>query len=89
MQRVIRDPEASQDGLAALEGKVALIRQHFPPSVANLYAIPRQGSGGVLEWWSELTGQPLRLCRQEIRFWICVSGRAAFRPVKPRFAVRN
>ncbi|MWV14928.1 VWA domain-containing protein [Pseudomonas sp. L-22-4S-12] len=60
MQRVIRDPEASQDGLAALEGKVALIRQHFPPSVANLYAIPRQGSGGVLEWWSELTGQPLR-----------------------------
>lgn len=60
MQRVIRDPEASQDGLAALGGKVALIRQHFPPSVANLYAIPRQGSGGVLEWWSELTGQPLR-----------------------------
>lgn len=60
MQRVTRDPEASQDGLAELEGKVALIRQHFPPSVANLYAIPRQGSGGVLEWWSELTGQPLR-----------------------------
>ena len=60
MQRVIRDPEASQDNLAALEGKVALIRQHFPPSVANLYATPRQGNGGVLEWWSELTGQPLR-----------------------------
>ena len=60
MQRVTRDPDATQVGLTELEGKVALIRKHFPPSVASLYATPRKGSGDVLEWWSELSGQPLR-----------------------------
>lgn len=58
MQRVIRDTQASQEAAAALEQTVAIIRQHFPPSIAHLYAIPRQGRDGVLEWWSELTGQP-------------------------------
>lgn len=58
MQRVIRDSHASQDAAAALEQRVALIRQHFPPAIAHLYAIPRQGHDGVLEWWSPLEGQP-------------------------------
>lgn len=58
MQRVIRDSHASQDAAAALEQRVALIRQHFPPAIAHLYAIPRQGRDGVLEWWSPLEGQP-------------------------------
>lgn len=58
MQRVIRDSYASQDAAAALEQRVALIRQHFPPAIAHLYAIPRQGRDGVLEWWSPLEGQP-------------------------------
>lgn len=58
MQRVIRDTLASQDAAAALEQRVATIRKHFPPSIAHLYAIPRQGRDGVLEWWSELEGQP-------------------------------
>ncbi|WP_136473952.1 VWA domain-containing protein [Pseudomonas sp. DG56-2] len=58
MQRVIRDTQASQEAAAALEQTVALIRQHFPPSIAHLYAIPRQARDGVLEWWSELEGQP-------------------------------
>lgn len=58
MQRVTRDSHASQDAATALEQRVALIRQHFPPSIAQLYAIPRQGRDGVLEWWSELEGQP-------------------------------
>ncbi|MEE1921454.1 VWA domain-containing protein [Pseudomonas sp. 148P] len=58
MQRVLRDTLASQDAAAALEQRVALIRQHFPPSIAHLYAIPRQGRDGVLEWWTELEGQP-------------------------------
>ena len=58
MQRVIRDTLASQDAAAALEQRVATIRQHFPPSIANLYAIARQGHNGVLEWWTELQGQP-------------------------------
>jgi len=58
MQRVLRDTLASKDAAAALEQRVALIRQHFPPSIAHLYAIPRQGRDGVLEWWTELEGQP-------------------------------
>jgi hypothetical protein len=28
--------------------------------VASVYAIPRIGSGHVVEWWSELGGQPTR-----------------------------
>ena len=58
MQRVVRDTQASQEAAAALEQTVAVIRRHFPPSIAHLYAIPRQGGDGVLEWWSELAGQP-------------------------------
>ncbi|MBK4993690.1 VWA domain-containing protein [Pseudomonas sp. S37] len=58
MQRVNRDTHASQDAASALEQRVALIRQHFPPGIAHLYATPRQGRDGVLEWWSELEGQP-------------------------------
>lgn len=58
MQRVVRDTQASQEAAATFEETVAVIRQHFPPSIAHLYAIPRQGRDGVLEWWSELAGQP-------------------------------
>ena len=60
MQRITRDEHASPTGLGALEAKIALILKHFPPSVANVYAIPRIGSGDVVEWWSELGGQPTR-----------------------------
>ncbi|WP_392892602.1 VWA domain-containing protein [Pseudomonas migulae] len=58
MQRVIRDAQATQEGMSALQAKVALIQKHFPPTVASLFAIPRMGSGEVLEWWTELGGQP-------------------------------
>ncbi|TDF79855.1 VWA domain-containing protein [Pseudomonas sp. H9] len=58
MQRVLRDTQANQEAASVLEQTVALIRQHFPPSIAQLYAIPRQGRDGVLEWWSTLEGQP-------------------------------
>ncbi|NBF01010.1 VWA domain-containing protein [Pseudomonas sp. Fl5BN2] len=58
MQRVIRDGQFTVDKADALSAKVALIQKHFPPTVASLYAIPRKGSGDVLEWWTELGGQP-------------------------------
>lgn len=58
MQRVIRDAQATSEGMSALQAKVALIQKHFPPTVASLFAIPRMGSGDVLEWWTELGGQP-------------------------------
>lgn len=58
MQRVIRDAHATPEGMSALQAKVALIQKHFPPTTASLFAIPRMGSGDVLEWWTELGGQP-------------------------------
>lgn len=60
MQRITRDEHAAPEGLEALAAKIALILKHFPPSVASLYAIPRIGSGNVVEWWTELGGQPTR-----------------------------
>jgi len=60
MQRITRDPASHPpELLRALESKVELLRRHFPPSVASLYAIPRAGSDNTLQWWSELGGQPL------------------------------
>ncbi|MGZ9708916.1 VWA domain-containing protein [Pseudomonas sp. GNP013] len=58
MQRVIRDAQAVLDGTSALQNKVALIQKHLPPVTASLFAIPRTGADGVLEWWTELGGQP-------------------------------
>ncbi|MBA1262728.1 VWA domain-containing protein [Stutzerimonas stutzeri] len=59
MQRVTRDSATyPQQALSALDAKVELIRRHFPPSVASLYATPRTGDDGNLQWWSELAGQP-------------------------------
>lgn len=59
MQRVTRDSATyPQQALTALDAKVELIRRHFPPSVASLYATPRTGDDGSLQWWSELAGQP-------------------------------
>ena len=58
MQRVTRDTSPPPQGVAQLDAKIALIHKHFPPIIASLYARPRLGSDGVLEWWSELGGQP-------------------------------
>ena len=59
MQRVTRDSATyPQQALSALDAKVELIRRHFPPSVASLYATPRTGNDRSLQWWSELAGQP-------------------------------
>lgn len=59
MQRVTRESaKYSQQALLALDAKVELIRRHFPPSIASLYAAPRTDADGNLQWWSELAGQP-------------------------------
>ncbi|HEY0288373.1 MAG TPA: hypothetical protein VGC62_15390 [Pseudomonas sp.] len=57
MQRVIRDASTPPGEMTTLDAKVEIIRKHFPPNIASLYAIPREGSGGVLEWWTDLGGQ--------------------------------
>ncbi|MGY2289875.1 hypothetical protein ACW9H6_08895 [Pseudomonas sp. SDO528_S397] len=58
MQRVIRDVHATTDTADALQDTVALIQKHLPPVAASLFAIPRTGADGTLEWWTGLGGQP-------------------------------
>lgn len=59
MQRITRETFAcSDDSLQQLTEGVALLQRHFPPSIASLFAIPRNGHDGNLQWWSELGGQP-------------------------------
>ncbi|GKW50444.1 VWA domain-containing protein [Halomonas sp. NCCP-2165] len=58
MQRLLRD-----EGYALVDPELprrqqALIHRHCPPSIGNLFALPRKGRDGGLEWWSELPGQP-------------------------------
>jgi hypothetical protein len=39
-----------------------IIRQHLPPATASLLAEPREVEGGTMvEWYSDLAGQPRRL----------------------------
>jgi hypothetical protein len=45
------------DSVAALDAKIRLVRRHLPANISELYALPREGSGSVLEWWTELGGQ--------------------------------
>lgn len=60
MQRVTRDTSPAKDDLRALEEAMAIIVRHFPPSIAHLFATPRNGKDGLREWWSDLQGQPHR-----------------------------
>lgn len=59
MQRVMRDTSTSMGSIAALDAKISLVRRHLPPNIASLYALPREGSGSVVEWWTELGGQAI------------------------------
>lgn len=60
MQRILRDEGHAlvDSGLPAR--RQALIHRHCPPSIGHLFATPREGRDGCLEWWSELHGQPQR-----------------------------
>ena len=47
----------SQSALSSAYGqRIALIRKHFPPGVAAVYATPQLGADGVLEWWTSQQG---------------------------------
>jgi hypothetical protein len=59
MQRVIRDASVSMGSMTALDAKIRLIQQYLPPYIASVYAIPREGSGNVMEWWTGLGGQAI------------------------------
>ena len=59
MQRVLLDSQYEHDSeVLRREGdaQIGILRKHLPPSVADAYAEPRSGSGGNLEWWTNLQG---------------------------------
>lgn len=57
MQRVLRDPQHEQPTDEALrDRRVSIIQKHFPPSVADVYAIPRLGEDQRMEWWTRQQG---------------------------------
>ncbi|MCE8025777.1 hypothetical protein [Billgrantia aerodenitrificans] len=60
MQRLLRDEGHALVDPGLPVHRQALIHRHCPPSIGNLFATPRVGRDGCLEWWSELPGQPQR-----------------------------
>ncbi|MDR5900287.1 VWA domain-containing protein [Halomonas vilamensis] len=61
MQRILRDEGYVLVDPRQPERLQGLIHRYCPPSIGNLFAIPREGRTGDLEWWTELPGQPRRL----------------------------
>ena len=57
MQRISRPGDVTLNGKELL-AKVEIIQRHFPPSIAHLFALPKERAGS-LEWWTELQGQPV------------------------------
>ncbi len=55
MQRIGRPGDLAESGSELLE-KVEILHRHFPPSIANMFALPKERNG-TLEWWTELQGQ--------------------------------
>jgi len=62
MQRIARlhdhAANAALDGHADLQG---VLRRYLPPSTVSMYARPKLVEGGIVEWYSELGGQPVPL----------------------------
>lgn len=60
MQRVLRDEGQQLVNPQEPDQRQALVHRYCPPSIGHLFASPRDGRSGGLEWWTELTGQPRR-----------------------------
>jgi hypothetical protein len=60
MKRIARlsDHNASQ-ALVGHDELQRILRCHLPPSTASLYARPKQAEEGIVEWYSDLGGQPV------------------------------
>ncbi|OJA05829.1 VWA domain-containing protein [Halomonas sp. QHL1] len=61
MQRVLREEGLSLAEPQQPERLQRLVYRFCPPSIGNLFALPRVGNSGALEWWTELSGQPRHL----------------------------
>ncbi|GEN26481.1 hypothetical protein HVA01_01270 [Halovibrio variabilis] len=58
MQRVLREEDLALAESHQPERLQTLVYRYCPPSIGNLFALPRDGNSGALEWWTELAGQP-------------------------------
>jgi len=59
-KRIARLPvDHATDALAGYDQLQRVLRRHLPPSTANLYAQPKPAHDGMMEWYSELGGQPV------------------------------
>jgi len=62
MKRIARLPvDHASDALAGYDQLQRILRRHLPPSTVNLYAQPKQAQDGMVEWYSDLGGQPVPL----------------------------
>lgn len=62
MKRIARQSTQNQsaaDVLAGHEELIGILKRHLPPSTATLFAKPKAVEGDVIEWYSDLGGQPL------------------------------
>jgi hypothetical protein len=62
MMRIARQSTQNQSAaevLAGYEELIDILKRHLPPSTATLFAKPKAVEGDVIEWYSELGGQPL------------------------------
>ncbi|MFZ5601474.1 MAG: hypothetical protein ACOY7J_03390, partial [Pseudomonadota bacterium] len=62
MKRIARlgsEQFSAADALAGHAELTRILKQHLPPSTVALFARPKAVEGGVMEWYSELGGQPV------------------------------
>lgn len=62
MKRIARlgsEQFSAADALAGHAELTQILKQHLPPSTVALFARPKAVEGGVMEWYSELGGQPV------------------------------
>jgi len=61
-KRIARLPaDHANDALAGYDQLQRILRRHLPPSTVSLYAQPKQAQDGMVEWYSDLGGQPVPL----------------------------
>src|SRR3990167_2399594 len=50
---------SAADALAGHSELTQILKRHLPPSTVALFSKPKAVEGGVMEWYSELGGQPV------------------------------
>ena len=61
MQRIVRSSETYSSLDSRIHNCNQILNEVCPPHLAQLFAVCRQGSDGLVEWWSPLGGQAIPL----------------------------